>query len=144
MSLIEVQQYLGRARDLHKAMDVLIRDEFYILEGDLVRFGYSPAILGIHSAISYSDALRAGLGSEKLSSSFHGDAVEDLRSRLASRSYENRKGVRHLEALLSKKTRVEYEAVAVRENEVEDIVKHAARFASWADETGRRLRIGGW
>jgi len=42
----------GRARDFLKGMD--------LLKDDLVEFRFSPALLGIHGAISYCDALRIG------------------------------------------------------------------------------------
>ena len=136
MPAIEVQHFLGRARDLLKGMDIL-RD-------DLAEYRYSSALLGIHCAISYSDALRYGLGSVKLSSDDHKSAAEDLRSRLASRKFEQLQGADRLEKLLSRKSRVAYSSEATREEEAEEIVKQAQRFARWTEETGRQLRIEGW
>jgi hypothetical protein len=144
MAAVEVQHYLGRARDLLKGMEDLMKVEFYVLEDDFVSYKYSPAILGIHGAISYSDALRTGMGQEKVSSDDHSQAANDLDSLLKSRNFVNRIGIGHLKDLLGKKNTVEYRPVTVRENQVEDIVKHARRFADWAEEAGRNLRIVGW
>jgi hypothetical protein len=60
MAAMQVQHFLGRARDFLKGMD--------LLQDDLAEFRFSPALLGIHGAISYCDALRIGLGSVRVSS----------------------------------------------------------------------------
>ena len=84
------------------------------------------------------------MGHEKLSSYDHSKAASDLETILKSRNFENRKGIGHLKKLLGMKSRVAYELVRVRENDIEDIVKQAERFADWAEETGRKLKIEGW
>jgi hypothetical protein len=136
MIAVKVQHYLSRARDFFKGME--------LLKDDLGGFKYSSALLGIHAAISYCDALRTGMGSADVSSDDHRSAVSDLRSQLASRKFENMQGASRLEKLLSKKNRIAYAAETPRENEIEDIVKQADRFAFWAEETGRQLGIEGW
>jgi hypothetical protein len=62
MAVMHVQTYLGRARDFLEGMKFLVKEEFYMLDDDFVRYKFSPALLGIHGAIAYSDALRSGLG----------------------------------------------------------------------------------
>jgi len=136
MASLQVRHFLGRARDLLNGMRFL-RD-------DLDAFGYSSALLGIHGAISYGDALRAGMGSKMLSSEDHGRAASDLKSLLAGRRFEKYQGVKHFKLLLSCKTRISYAAETVTRNEIEDIVKQAIRFADWAEETGEALKIEGW
>lgn len=136
MIAVEVQHFLGRARDFLKGMD--------LLKDDLAEFRFSPALLGIHCAISYSDALRTGMGREKVSSDDHSKAASDLESLLKSRNFENRKGIGHLKKLLGMKSGIEYEPSTVRENEIEDIVRQAERFAKWAEAAGRKLKIEGW
>jgi len=115
-----------------------------LLRDDLAEFKSSSALLGIHCAISYSDALRTGMGCADVSSDDHQNAVNDLKLRLASRKFEKMQGAIRLERLLSKKNRIAYASGVPRENEIEDIVKQAERFAFWAEETGRRLQIEGW
>jgi hypothetical protein len=133
---VSVQHYLSRARDFLKGMD--------LLKDDLSEFKSSSALLGIHCAISYSDALRTGMGATDVSSDDHRSAAGDLKSRLEYRKFEKMQGALRLEKLLAKKPRIAYAPEAPRENEIEDIVKHAARFAFWAEETGRQLQIQGW
>jgi hypothetical protein len=136
MIAVEVQHYLSRARDFFKGMD--------LLKDDLEGYRYSSALLGIHSAISYCDALRIGMGSKKLSSDDHSRAAEELKSLLNACEFEQQQGVKHLRLLLSRKSRISYAAETMRPNEVEDIVKRAMRFADWAEKTGKALKIEVW
>lgn len=136
MAAMQVQTYLGRARDFLEG--------FNLLKDDLDEFRFSSALLGIHCAISYSDALRTGMGCENVSSEDHRSAADDLKKRLTEdRIVENLRGVEHLKNLLSKKSRIEYASETVRKDEVEDIVKHTRRFVDWAEKTGRALKIWG-
>ena len=136
MAVVQVQTYLGRARDFLEG--------FNLLKDDLDEFRFSSALLGIHCAISYSDALRTGMGRKKVWSEDHAKAASDLESLLKARSFENRKGIGHFRNLLGKKNGIEYAPGPVRENETEEIVKHAERFAKWAEATGKKLEIKGW
>jgi hypothetical protein len=136
MIAVQVQHYLGRARDFLKGMD--------LLQEDIAEYRYSSALLGIHGAISYCDALRAGLGSKRLSAGDHSRAAEDLKWLLDSRKFEQPQGVKHLKLLLSQKSRVSYAAETVRRDEAEDLAKRAGRFAEWAEDAGRALKIEGW
>jgi hypothetical protein len=142
MAAVNVQHFLDRARDFLKGKD-LLRDE-KLLGDDLSAYRLSSALLGIHCAISYSDALRTGMGSTTLSSGDHKKAASDLESLLKSQNYKNRKGIGHLKELLGKKSKVAYHPLALRENDVEEIAKHTKRFADWAEEAGRKLKIEGW
>jgi len=136
MAAADVQKFLNRARDFRSGLD--------LLHGDLDAFGYSAALLGIHGAISYADALRTGMGSKSLSSDSHGQAARELESLLGFRKFDPQQGIRHLKQLLAAKSRISYAAATVRKNEIEEVVKRAARFADWAEETGKVLQIGGW
>ena len=115
-----------------------------LLQADLDRYSNSSALLGIHGAISYADALRTGMGSKKLSSDNHSQAAKELESLLDSRRFKQQQGVKHYKLLLAAKSMISYAAETVRRNEIEDIVKHALRFADWAEEMGKALKIEGW
>ncbi len=136
MGAVQVQHYLGRARDFFNGMR--------LLREDLSEYKASSALLGVHSAISYSDALRVGMGCADVSSDDHRNSTSDLRVRLASRKFEKMQGTTRLERLISRKNGVAYACEALRENEIEELVKQAERFASWAEEAGRQLQIEGW
>jgi len=144
MGAVEVQHFLNRARDFLKGMETLVREEMFLFNDKIATFKHSPALLGIHCAISYSDALRTGMGRGKASFDDHNKAADDLESLLKSRSFENRRGIGHFRKLLGKKGEIAYERVNVGEGEIEDIVKHSQRFADWAEATGKKLKIEGW
>jgi len=115
-----------------------------LLQDDLSEYKSSSALLGIHGAISCCDALRAGLGSKRVSSDNHHRAARELRLLLATRRFENPQGVDRLEKLLSKKTTIAYSSESASGGEIKDIVLQARRFAFWAEETGTKLKIEGW
>ncbi len=136
MAAVQVQHFLGRARDFLKGMD--------LLQDDLTEFQFSPALLGIHCAISYCDALRTGMGCADVSLDDHRGAANDLKQRLVDRRFVKMQGADRLGKLLSKKSRIAYASEMARETEIKDIVKQAERFAFWAEETGKALKIEGW
>ncbi len=136
MSAIEVEHFLGRARDFFEGAR--------LLQDDMAHYKFSSALLGIHCAISYADALRVGMGSKNLSSDNHLDAVADLESMLTLRRYEKVKGATRLKAILSKKSQIAYNLQATNEKEAKEILLQVERFAAWAEETGKNLNIEGW
>jgi hypothetical protein len=144
MSAADIRNYLERARDLFAGMKDLQKADIFASEDSLSEYRYSPGLLAIHSAISYSDALRTGMGCEDVSAEDHSSAAPDLRSRLALKRFEEVRGTKHLEFLIGRKNKVEYSRDAVRRAEIEEIVKRAERFARWAEEAGRNLQIVGW
>jgi hypothetical protein len=133
---VQVQHYLGRARDFLKGME--------LLQNDLGEYRYSSALLGIHGALSYCDALRIGLGGESLSSDDHQVAPRELKSLLASRKYEQPEGVDRLEKLLAQKSMIAYFPKRVGERDIVTIIQQARRFALWAEGVGKELSIEGW
>ena len=84
------------------------------------------------------------MGSEKLSSDDHNCAAGDLKSLLQAKKFNKLQGVDRLGTLLSKKSRIAYAAEATREDEIKQIVQQAERFAAWAEDTGKALKIVGW
>ena len=136
MGAVQVQHYLARARDFLKAME--------LLKEDLIEFKCSSALLGIHGALSYCDALRMGLGSHRLSSDDHKTAAADLRKMLAARKFGNLQGVDRLSKLLTEKSEIAYAPRNVSEKSVLEIIQQARRFALWAEATGKQLKIEGW
>jgi hypothetical protein len=132
----QVRHYLQRAKDFLEGMKLTREDKDY---------WNSSALLAIHSAVAYSDALRAGLGDQKLSADDHRNAVDVLQQALFAESLmDDMAGFKHLRFLLSKKTLVAYGDRRVEHTEYEALIIKAARFAVWADRIGRRLKIEGW
>jgi hypothetical protein len=131
----QVEHYLHRATDMFDAMILLQEDR---------AFWNSSALLAIHSAISYSDALRVGLGDKKLSADGHERAADTLHSLLGSQYSENRDGLKHLRFLLSRKSVVAYSAKRLEYSDYQSLFTRAERFAQWADMAARQLKISGW
>ncbi len=135
MISVQVQHYLTRARDFLHGVD--------LLKEDLDEYRYSSALLGIHAAISYCDAMRVGLGSTRLSSEDHSNAVADLRSQLGEHMGNARGGPDRLGRLLGYKSKIAY---GPYESGLDfgKIVQDAIRFAAWAESAGKTMRIEGW
>jgi hypothetical protein len=135
MVAVEVQHILGRARDFLKGADLLI--------DDFDEYRYAAALLGIHAAISYSDAMRIGLGSRKLSSDDHRTAADDLKLLLDNRKHNPGQGINRFNRLLRHKSRIAY-GRSESGLDFGKIVEDALRFAVWAENAGKTLRIEGW
>jgi hypothetical protein len=84
------------------------------------------------------------MGQEDVSAEDHLHAADDLKKLLRTRRFAPLQGADRLGKLASKKSRVAYRAVTLRVEEVDEILKDAERFASWAEDAGRTLRIEGW
>jgi hypothetical protein len=135
MQAVQVQHYIERATDFSRGMKLMSDDEDHV---------NSSALLAIHSAISYSDALRAGLGDQRLSSDDHKKAVDVLQSLLNSNRIKEQNGLRHFKLLLSKKTRVAYSDHPLSLTERKDLITAAERFEAWTNQVGKQLNLEGW
>jgi len=135
MIAMQVQHYLSRARDFLQGVD--------LLKEDLDEYRFSSALLGVHAAISYCDAMRVGLGSRRLSSDDHRSAAADLKSHLGACKYDDHGGMDRLKRLIGYKSKVAY---GPYESGLDfgKIVQDALRFAAWAESAGKTLRIEGW
>jgi len=131
----QVRHYLQRATDFLEGMELTRIDEFYL---------NSAALLAIHSAVSYSDALRVGLGDTTLSAGDHQKAASALQRLLVSKHLEDQSGVKHFKFLLSRKNLVTYGNQRMESTDYESLFTRAERFAYWADSLGRQLNIAGW
>lgn len=135
MQSVRVQHYIQRATDLLEGMQLTRTDSSY---------WNSSALLAIHSAVSYSDALRVGLGDHSLASDDHGKAADALQKVLPSKNPDKNHGLGHLRYLLSKKHLVTYGDHRLERTDYETLFTKAERFAQWADKIGSQLNIEGW
>lgn len=136
MAAIEVQHYLGRARDFASGMS--------LLQDDIGSYRYSSALLAIHSVIAYCDALRIGMGSKKLSSDDHLKAADHLKRLLAARKYELMNGPELYKKVVKLKNRIAYLNERVEGKHIAAVLDDSEKFALWAEAAGRKLRIEGW
>ena len=135
MPAIQVEHYLKRAADFSYVVLLLRGDESH---------RYSSALLAIHAAISYSDALRVGLGDSRLSADDHQKAADALKDVLFSVDPTDETGLGHLRYLLSSKSLVAYGNQRISAKDFEMVLTKAERFATWANRIGRQRKIEGW
>jgi hypothetical protein len=136
MSVADIQLFLKRGRDFLEGMR--------LLGDDAEAYGYSSALLAIHGAISYCDALRAGLGDDKLASDDHSRSSDVLKKLLASRQYGKLEGIEKLSRILGSKSDVAYGRELTQVSKVKSLILQTERFVLWAEATGKELNIEGW
>jgi hypothetical protein len=129
----QVEHYIRRAVDFFQCMQLVRDDE---------QFRDSSALLAVHSAVSFSDALRVGLGDAKLSSEDHGTAADALKRALLTRRWQDESGLKHLHDLTSKKSQIAYGGK--RFSDYRSLIDKAEKFAAWSNKVGGQLRIEGW
>jgi hypothetical protein len=130
-----VRHYIARAADFLAGVELMRNDNAY---------RNSVALLAIHSAVSYTDALRVGLGDLTLYADDHKKAVAALQAVLPAKIMPDQNGFQHLRYLLENKSIVAYGDERLVANRSEAIVLKAVRFAFWANKAGKYLQIGGW
>ncbi len=103
----------------------------------------SAALLGIHSAISYADALRTALGDTDLSAEDHLKAAARLKQVLAERKVEDVSGVQRFSTLVKQKSAIAYGKNRTSENDLKAIVESCRRFSVWINRMGKQLKVEG-
>ena len=101
---------------------------------DLSAYASAAAILAVHSAISYSDALLIGLGDTRPRGENHQAAVTALK-RACTGARIDQKGIPHLQKLLSAKTDISYGERQVNDEKIKALCIFADRFQAWAERT---------
>ncbi|MHB1857716.1 MAG: hypothetical protein ACYCPM_09800 [Acidobacteriaceae bacterium] len=148
---IDVQRFLRRAKDFEYSMK-LCNDANSMAEVEFPAAGVdrgneslqSAALLGIHAAISYADALRTALGDSELSAEDHQKAVGRLRQVLVDKKVEDLKGVQRFNALVGKKSAIAYGKKRTKEKELKMIIESSQTFSVWINKLGKQLNVEGW
>lgn len=114
-----------------------------LCQDDLPAYAAAAALLAVHSAISYSDALLIGLGGARPRSENHREAVAALK-RACTKAKIDQGGIKHFRGLVSAKTDISYGEKYVDDERVEALCITAERFRAWAERIlqkreGRRL-----
>ena len=91
--------YHHRARQLASAMK--------LCQDGMSAYASAAALLAVHSAISYSDALLIGLGGTRPRGENHREAITALKRACTGAKIESQ-GITHLQKLLSAKTDISY------------------------------------
>jgi hypothetical protein len=109
-----------------------LADAMKLCQDDLSAYASAAALLAVHSAISYSDALLMGLGGARPRGENHREAIAALK-RACSGAKIDRQGITHLDRLLSAKTDISYGEKQVDNQRIEALCIAAERFQVWAE-----------
>jgi hypothetical protein len=135
MDALRVEHHLRRADDFLEGTRFTTDD---------ASVANSSALLAIHSALSYNDALRAGLGAAKLSANDHSSVVNDMDRLIPPNRIRDRSGLEQLKILLAKKSAVAYGDGRIAAQDMKALTTRAERFARWANNIAKELKIEGW
>jgi hypothetical protein len=116
--------YHRRATQLADAMK-LCRD-------DLSAYASAAALLAVHSAISYSDAVLIGLGGARPRGENHREAVTALK-RVCTWAKVDQNGIKHFQSLVGVKTDISYGEKQNDNERVSKLCITADRFRVWAE-----------
>ncbi len=114
-----------------------LADAMKLCQDDLSAYASAAALLAVHSAISYNDALLIELGGRRPSGENHLEAITALK-RACAKARIDHLGVTHLTKLLSAKTEVAYGEAAVGNEKTSALCSAAERFQRWAERILQR------
>lgn len=103
-----------------------------LLRDGIANYKSGVALLAVHSAIAFNDAVLITLTGSPHKGENHLAAIKKTRAACGKNKIADIRGVKHLESLLSKKTEYSYRGI-VDEDTAKGAANHAERFASWAN-----------
>lgn len=118
---------------------VQLADAMKLCQDDLTSFGSAAALLAVHSAISYSDAVLIGLGATRPRGENHAQAVAALK-RACTEAKVDPQGIDHFRRLVSAKTAISYGDQSIDNERVRAFCVTAERFQVWAERILGRQR----
>ena len=124
MAEISVGVYHGRALQLAKAMK--------LCWADLPSYAAAAALLAVHSAISYNDALLIKLTGKRPRGRDHKQAVRAIITACEKAAIPG-DGIQHLKDLVKAKNEVSYEEVEVDNERVHKLCLLAEQFYGWVE-----------
>ncbi len=108
---------------------------------DLKTFAAAVALLAVHSAISYSDAVILRLGGKRPKSENHRDAITELKRACTHKKIDYRLGIRQFEKLLGAKSDISYGSDVITDEKVVALCTAAERFEAWSEKTIKALNV---
>lgn len=123
----------AQAPKYHRVARALRRSAMDLIElaGEGTTHGNAIAIVAIHAAIAYADALAIAYGGFKSAEGEHERAVEALQAALGARAEPEH--VRALLAIIKKKDTASYQGVYYTIDEARVLVEKLNGFAEWAE-----------
>ena len=123
--------YYRRAEQLADAMK--------LCQEDLPAYGSAAALLAVHSAISYSDAVLIGLGDSRPRGENHAQAATALK-RVCTKAKIDSQGIAHFQRLIGAKTDISYGNRPIDHDRVRAFCVAAERFQVWAERILERRK----
>jgi hypothetical protein len=99
-------------------------------EGD--SYGNAIAVIAIHAAIAYTDALSVRFGGFKSAEGDHVRVVDALKEALGKRADET--AIRHLRRVLAEKDQVAYQGEYYTIADARRLTAATEKFATWAED----------
>lgn len=124
MDEVGLEVYRSRALQLANAMK--------LCGDDLLSYASAVALLAVHSAISYNDALHVRLTGKRPKGEDHKDAIRSVRKACAKVDIDPA-GIKHLERLLNAKTEISYGDRKVNTEHAQVLSIAAERFQAWVE-----------
>jgi hypothetical protein len=107
----------------------------------LESYAAAVALLAVHSAISYSDAVILGLGGTRPKSENHRDAITILKRVCKHQAIDYQQGVRQFEKLLGAKSDISYGPDVITDEKVMVLCTAAERFEAWSEKTIKVFKV---
>ena len=101
--------------------------------------GNGLAVLCVHAAIAYGDALTVRARGVKSASGEHTDAVDVLESAVRIHGEADRAAVKALRYVLQRKDEVSYMANLVRADDAARVLERLLEFADWAERRSEQF-----
>lgn len=111
---------------------VQLADAMKLCRDDLRTYAAAVALLAVHSAISYSDAVLIGLSKTRPRGENHRAAISALKQ-ACTRAKIDPGGIVHFEKLVRVKTDISYGDQRVSDEKAEALSISAERFQTWAE-----------
>jgi hypothetical protein len=125
-----VTTHQAQAEELLRAMNLLM--------DDVASYKSAVALLAVHSAIAFNDAVLERLTGSAYKGQDHSEAARKTRAACGKKTINGKKidasGIQHLERLVDKKTLYSYSGI-VDASSAQDAAMKATRFADWAYRT---------
>lgn len=102
------------------------------LSGDISKHRTSISLLAVHSAISLSDAIVAGVTGKRGKHQDHRQTIIELGKICRGKKISDGKGMSHLQWLRAKKTAIAYGPDPVADASIKSAIDHAERLSAWA------------
>ena len=131
MDEIRVRVHHGRALQLADAMN--------LCHDGMEAYASAVALLAVHSAISFSDAVLIRLTGQRSKATNHTKAVETI-EKACKKAKIQTDGIKHLHKLVNAKTDVSYGDKEVDDQSVEVLYVAAGRFQAWAEHVLKNER----